>query len=169
MTPASTTHLSEEALDDVLIGLGSAASHAHLEACAECRSRTTTVRGDIALFNAASMAWSESRRPLARVSVPNARRVPAALLGWVTAAAAMVAMAFGIWHYRAENPASQANTHTVQPAQPADTEAQIAQDNQLLKDVNAAISTDEASPIDEYKILESPSPHSKAHSTTRTK
>jgi len=169
MTPASTIHLSEEALDDVLIGLGTAESHAHLEVCAECRSRVATVRGDIALFNAASMAWSESRRPQARVSISQAKRLPAAFVGWATAAAAMVMMAFGIWHHRAENPANQANTHIAQPAPAADSEAQIAQDNQFLQDVNAAISTDEASPIDEYKIVESASPHSKAHSKTRIK
>ena len=169
MTPASTIHLSEEELDDVLIGLGSAESHAHLGACAECRSRVATIRGDIALFNAASMAWSESRRPQARVTESNAKRLPAAFLGWAAATFAVVVMAFSIWHVREENPANQANTRAVQQAQPGDSEAQIAQDNQLLEAVNAAISTDEASPVDEYKILESPSAHSKAHSKTRMK
>lgn len=169
MTPASTNHLSEETLDDVLIGLGSAESHAHLEVCDECRSKAAIMRGDIALFNAASMAWSESRRPRARVSASPARRLPAAFLGWATGATAMVLMALGIWHHRPEHPANQANTQAVQPSPAADTEAQIAQDNQLLQEVNAAISTDEASPIDEYKILESPSPNSKAHSKTRIK
>ena len=57
MTPA-TNHLSEEALDDVLIGLGSAESQAHLEVCADCRAQVRTFLGDVALFNAASMAWS---------------------------------------------------------------------------------------------------------------
>ena len=33
MTPEFTTHLSEEALDDVLIGLGSKEAHAHLAVC----------------------------------------------------------------------------------------------------------------------------------------
>src|SRR3954468_17202111 len=162
MTPASTIHVSEEALDDVLIGLGTAESHAHLEVCAECRSKVATVRGDIALFNAASMAWSQSRRPQGWTSVSHGRRLPAAFLGWATAAAAMVVMAFGVWHHRAENPANQANTRIAQPAPAADSEAQIAQDNQLLQAVDAAISTDEASPIDEYKILESPSRDSNA-------
>lgn len=166
MTPELKTHLSEEALDDVLIGLGTAESHAHLDGCAECRSRVAAVRGDVALFNAASMAWSEShRRPIQIIQHP-ARRVRAAFAGWAALAAALVLMAVGIWRHRAEAPPRQA----VAPvSQPIDTETQIAQDNQLLQAVNAAISPDEASPLEEYKILESPHSYKKAHSKTRTK
>ena len=67
MTPSLSNHLSEEALDDVLIGLGSAESEAHLAVCPECRAEVETFRGDVALFNAASVAWSESRRPQPRL------------------------------------------------------------------------------------------------------
>jgi hypothetical protein len=38
-----------------------------------------------------------------------------------------------------------------------------------MQDVNAAISPDEASPIEEYKIVESPHPYPKAHSSKRVK
>jgi hypothetical protein len=75
-------------------------------------------------------------------------------------------MAFGIWHHWPAPLQNQAIS--VQP-QVVDTEAQIAQDNQLLQAVNAAISPDEESPIDEYKILESPKSHREAHSKKRTK
>lgn len=165
MTPVSTNHLSQEALDDVLIGLGSAESHAHLAVCFECRAQVETFRGDISLFNAASMAWSKSR-PQLPVRERQAPRVPAAIVGWAVSAAAMAGMAFGIWHHHSPAPPSQANT--VQSL-PVDSEAQIVQDNQLLQAVNAAINTDEASPIDEYKILESPRPNTKAHSKKRMK
>jgi|SRR5579859_561135 len=166
MTPASANHLSEEALDDVLIGLGSVESEAHLAVCRECRIQVETFRGDVALFNAASAAWSESRRPQPRQHEREGTGTRIAFASWAAAAAALIIMAFGIWHHRAVAPPSQANA--VQP-QPGDTEAQIAQDNQLLQAVNAAISPDEESPIDEYKILESPRSHKAAHSKTRTK
>ena len=39
MTPASSTHLSEEAFDDVLIGLGSPESETHLAVCEDCWRR----------------------------------------------------------------------------------------------------------------------------------
>ena len=165
MTPASINHLSQEALDDVLIGLGSAEAHAHLAVCSECRAGVETFRGDISLLNAASMAWSRSRRqiPLRGRPFP---RVPAAVLGWAVSAAAMAAMVIGIWHHRSPAPPNQATTAQ---SQAVDSEAQIVQDNELLQAVNAAISTDEASPIEEYKILESPHPYSKAHSKKRMK
>jgi anti-sigma factor RsiW len=165
MTPASTNHLSEEALDDVLIGLGTAEAHAHLAACPECRAHVATFRGDIALLNAASMAWSQSRRsqPLSREARPHPR-LHAAFIGWAVTVAALVFMAVGIWRHHPAAPPNHANT--VQSL-PTDSEAQIQQDNQLLQAVNAAISPDDPSPIDEYKILESPHPHSKAHSNTR--
>ena len=167
MTPASTTHLSEEALDDVLIGLGTDESHAHLSVCAECRAQVATFRGDIGLFNAASMAWSESRRPRPRETAVHGRTLRAAFFGWAAVATALVVMAVGIWRHRPETPAGQANT--LQHAQPLDSEAQIARDNQLLEAVNAAISPDEALPLEEYKILESPHPYREAPSKTRTK
>lgn len=165
MTPAWTNHLSEEALDDVLIGLGTAESHAHLAVCAECRAQVATFRGDIALFNAASIEWSKSRR--SQPLPGEARRHPrvrAAFVGWAATAAALVLMAIGIWLHHPAAPPNQAN---LVQSLPADSEAQIEQDNQLLQAVNAAISPDEPSPIDEYKIVESPHPHTKAHSRTR--
>jgi anti-sigma factor RsiW len=165
MTPALPTHLSEEALDDVLIGLGTAEAHAHLAACAECRAQVAMVRGDIALFNAASMAWSDSRRPQPLpIEVRHHPRLRAAFIGWAATAAALGLMAVGIWRHHPAAPPNNANT--VQ-SMPVDSEAQIEQDNKLLQAVNAAISPEEASPIEEYKIVESPHPHTKARSKTR--
>jgi hypothetical protein len=51
----------------------------------------------------------------------------------------------------------------VEVAQPVDSEAQIAQDNQLLQAIDAAISPDEESPIDEYNLSARPHSHLKAH------
>ena len=165
MTPESTNHLSEEALDDVLIGLGSPESHDHLAVCAECRAQVMTFQGDVALFNAASMTWTQSRMPRPRAGEPRRVSLHAALAGWAITAAAVLMMALGIWHYRAQLNPSQANA--VQPQ--ADSAEQIAQDNQLMQAVDAAISPDEASPIEEYKIVESPHPYPKAHSSKRMK
>ena len=166
MTPESKKHLSEEALNDLLIGLGSPESHAHIALCAECRDQAKTFLGDVALFNAASIAWSRSRLPRRVVIEPRRVRFHAAFIGWAITAAALLVMAFGIWQHRPEPAPRQAIT--LQP-QPADSEAQIAQDNQLLQAVNAAISPDETSPIDEYKIVASPHSHPEEHSKKRMK
>jgi hypothetical protein len=165
MTPEATNHLSEEALDDVLIGLGSVESQAHLAVCPECRVQVETFRGDVNLFNAASMEWSKGR-PRRPVPVRPAGRIPAAFVGWAVSAAALAAMLVGVWRHQSPSPPGEANT--VQPRL-TDSQAQIVEDNQLLQAVNAAINQDEASPIDEYKILESPHTRSKAHSNKRMK
>lgn len=164
MTPESTIHLSEEALDDVLIGLGSPESHAHLAACAECRGQVQAFQGDVQLFNAASTAWSESRWPITRVADAPRPRPRVAFASWTAVAAALVLMALAVWHHRISPPPHYAGAPQ---ALPVDTEAQIAQDNQLLEAVNAAISPDERSPIDEFKISDRPRPHAKAHSAKR--
>lgn len=166
MTPGSTTHLSQEALDDVLIGLGSPESHAHLDVCPDCSSRVKAFQGDLQLFNAASMAWSESRFPKARMTTPHQERPRLPFASWTAVAAALAVMAFAVWHHRSAAPPNQASAPVVQPV---DSAAQIAQDNQLLEAVNAAISPDEMSPVDEYKISERPRSGEKAHSNTRVK
>ena len=167
MTPESMNHLSEEALDDVLIGLGSPESHAHLSGCAECRAHVQTFRGDMQLLNAASMAWSKSRWPKALPRVPRAVRTRLAFASWSAVSAVLVlVMALATWHHRQAPLGNQPNTAQTPPG---DSAAQIDQDNQLLQAVSAAISPDETSPIDEYKISERPDSHMKAHSKKRVR
>jgi hypothetical protein len=43
----------------------------------------------------------------------------------------------------------------IEPAQ-QDSSAQIAQDNQLLESVNVALNTNDASPLPEYRLSDSP-------------
>jgi anti-sigma factor RsiW len=160
MTPVRSTHLSEEDFDDILIGLGSSESEAHLAACQDCRRRVNAFRSDVALFNSASMAWTESQpallRPTARKTV---HRIRLAFVSWVATAAALAGMAVAVWHHH--GPIAPPHLATANISQPADTEAQIAQDNQLLQAVNAAISPDEESPIDEYKLFQTRHSHMK--------
>jgi hypothetical protein len=162
MTPASSTHLSEEALDDVLIGLGSPESEAHLAVCQDCWRRVNAFRSDVAMFNSASMAWTESQpvllRPTARKTVHHPRL---AFVSWAATAAVLAGMAVAVWHHH--GPAAPTSQTAAPLSQPSDTEAQIAQDNQLLQAVNAAISPDEESPIDEYKLVQTRHAHMKTH------
>ena len=172
MTPKTTVHLTEEEFDDVLIGLGSAESEAHAAACSECRSKLDAFRADMALFNRVSMAWSENRPgiPAARVARPAAHpggpRVRFGFVSWAAVAALLVVTAVAVWRHAPAPP-----PHQIQAveSQPVDSEAQIAQDNELLQAVNAAISADEDSPVGEYKLLEETHSHLKTHPRMRTR
>jgi len=162
MTPATSTHLSEEAFDDVLIGLGSPESEAHLAVCQDCWRRVNAFRSDVALFNSASMAWTESQPiRLSPTSRKTVHRTRLAFVSWAAMAAVLAGMAVAIWHHN--GPAAPPRQATANVSQTADTEAQIAQDNQLLQAVNAAISPDEESPIDEYKLVQTRHSHMKTH------
>jgi hypothetical protein len=162
MTPECLTHLSEEALDDVLMGLGSRESEAHLVGCPECRARIEEFQGDVRFFNSASMAWSETK-PLRFPQTErhgSGLRARVAFVSWAAVAVALLVMAVAIWRHTPATPPNHAGTGV---SQPLDSEAQIAQDNALLQAVSAAISPDDQSPIEEYKIAGSPHSHRKAH------
>jgi hypothetical protein len=66
-----------------------------------------------------------------------------------------------IWRHSVVAPPNHVN---IVESRPVDSEAQIAQDNELLQEINAAISSDDESPIEEYNLRASPHAHSKAHS-----
>src|SRR5271169_4045770 len=118
MTPASSTHLSEEAFDDVLIGLGSPESEAHLAACRDCRDRVKAFRSDVALFNSASMAWTESQPVRLKPSVRKTiHRTRLAFVSWAATAAVLAVMAVAILrHHGPAAPLSQATATLSQPS-----------------------------------------------------
>ena len=163
MTPDFSTHLSEEALNDVWIGLGSLESEAHLAGCPECRSRLESFRADVAHFNSASMAWSESASLRSVPAAPHYAgiRIRFAFLSWTAVAALLLIAALSIWRHGA---IPRPNSVNMVESQPADSEAQIAQDNELLQAINAAIGSDDESPIEEYNLRVNPHRDSKTHS-----
>jgi hypothetical protein len=159
MTIELSAHLSEEALNDALIGLSFPEPDAHLAVCGFCRGQLEAVRTDLQAFNRTSLAWSEARleaRPAksigaaARLKVHHAMRAP---LGWALAAAVLLAIGVPVWNhdYRASLKYGSA------PAlAPEDSAAQIAQDNDLMRSVDTALNAPEASPIREYNLSNGP-------------
>jgi hypothetical protein len=92
------------------------------------------------------------------VAAGSATRI--AFASWAAVTFALLIMAAAIWRH---TPVATPNhAHTIE-TQAMDTEAQIAQDNQLLQAVNAAISPDEGAPLNEYKLLKKPHSRLKAH------
>lgn len=144
-------HLSDEALSDVLIGLAALDSQAHLARCGECRARVQEFHAGVSLFNQASLAWSEAlsdrELPVAPAYRPARRRF--VLAAW--AAAATIFVLAGAPFLR----------HPIQfqvpftASAPSDSEAQIAEDNEFLRAVDAAINPDEQSVVSDYQIVES--------------
>jgi len=155
MTPELSTHLSEEALDDVLIGLGSDQALGHLTRCPECRSKVGAFRSDIAHFNEATLAWSENRPQCAPAmrSTVTTFQFPFVATGWTAVFALLVVLAIPMWNRFHPTPS---NFLAVTPQITDDSEAQIAHDNDLLQAVNAAVNPPDESPVEQYHLSESP-------------
>lgn len=152
MTQRISAHLSEEDLDDVVIGMGSRESQTHLDICEECRSKLREFRTDINLFNETSMAWTEATTAKRDVA-PQQRmfRIPTLLLGLCAIAMLLVIVAL---------PSISRVFHESSPVTPVlserDSQEQIAQDNELMKNVEAVINPDEASVVDQYHLMDRP-------------
>jgi predicted anti-sigma-YlaC factor YlaD len=149
------THLSEEALDDVLIGLASAESEAHLATCEICRGRVEAFLTDVNAFNQASMAWSQAR--LSKRSGPSSvfkvRHALHAPLIWAMAATIIIAIGlpaglYDHWSFLHRGVTSVSVSD--------DSPTQIAQDNDLMKSVNNVLSETEVSPYREYNLQSEP-------------
>ena len=157
MTRETMNHLSEEALNDILIGMGCADSKAHLAECPLCRGKAEAFRSDLGAWNTATLNWSEARARRIQVR-PAPRRLPLPAFAWALAAAAVVAVAIPVG-YETGFLGAHRNAAVVAPAAQEDSEAQIAQDNELLKAVDAAINPREISPLKEYDLSVRPFPH----------
>ncbi|MGO8756545.1 MAG: hypothetical protein ACLQG3_00330 [Terracidiphilus sp.] len=157
MTRESTTHLSNDALNDVLIGLGDAESEFHLAACPLCRAKVEEFRSGLDTFNQTTQAWSEARSSTSpRIEVrPRRLRLSVPALSWALAAAVLLTVAAPVWRH---NDFFPAHRDTQATGAPEDSEAQIAEDNELLKEVDAAINPEEVSPIKEYDLSVRPHP-----------
>jgi hypothetical protein len=154
MNAQLSTHLSQEALDDVLIGLGSTESELHLETCAACREKLEEFHANVRTFNQASLAWSEAR-PMARLDVAakaKASRRMLSPLEWALAAAVLLLIGMTAWN-REHRPMPDRGV-AVAPAPPEDSETQIAQDNDLLRSIDASLSANDVSPLSDYQISE---------------
>jgi predicted anti-sigma-YlaC factor YlaD len=164
MTPEIKRHLTDEALDDVLIGLGSLVSQAHLAQCPQCRARVESFQSSVSLFNQASLAYSEAQ-PVKTLSASQpARRfhVRPVIAAWTAAVILLVVMGPAALHLFIPHPVHAPAVAT----ETRDTETQIAEDNELLRQVSAAIAPDEQYIIEQYQMMKGPSP--RGHSKMRT-
>jgi len=164
MNPQPNTHLTEEALDDLLIGMGSPAARRHVASCQPCHKRVAAMQSSIEHFNQASLAWSESKAaPISRqafrsrsfASRPLAQRslAPRPLV-WTAATAALLLAVAASWNLRNTSPSSaETQVATQSPAPASDYAAQIDEDNQLLLNVSTALNDEPSAPLSEFATV----------------
>lgn len=168
MTEPRSAHLSEEALNDVLIGLGTPEAELHLARCEACRGQLEAFRSGLRVFNQATLTWSEARPAKTfRVARPApARHMLFASVEWALGAVILLMIGLPVWNH---NHRVYHKSGAVPAVETEVSEAQIAEDNQLLLSVNEVLSEKEISPLSEYRLLKGPRLHRKARPELRNR
>lgn len=149
----SHEHLSEDQIDDVLMGsLGENAS-GHLAACSACQRHVAAARLPIDSFKTLSLAWSERRSATMPVGLlagaARRRRV-----AWGATASAllavMIVLPVGLRHSRrattGDDMARSSATAVSEGQAGASTDEQIARDNQMLNEIEREVNSSGVNP-----------------------
>jgi hypothetical protein len=157
-------HLTEDQLDDALIGDLGREYAAHLDSCAECQMRLAEAGAPIAQFNAVALAWSERRSATLPVPVQSASSawLPRAIWGATAAAVLAVGISvpsirhglgIGNAEVRQEIPAGTLFASTGSVDNPvAARDEQIANDNRMLEGIDRELGASALSPEQEYGL-----------------
>lgn len=137
--PQTGAHLTEDELDEVLMGIASAEISAHIEICQPCGDRLEAFKTQMSVFNQATMAWSESRsnglsRDIA-AHTPTPRLTLATV--WCSAATAMLALAFGLTITLHKAPAANDAAYS----HPDHDQRELATDNAMLAAIDSEMGT----------------------------
>ncbi|HEY1678822.1 MAG TPA: hypothetical protein VGG04_13995 [Candidatus Sulfotelmatobacter sp.] len=152
-----SAHITHEEMTELLMGNRTSTLDSHLQACAECREELDRVKSSIGSFRTASHAWSESvagetaeTQPV--ISLPRARSYAS---WWRLAAVAAVLLIVFAAAYRMERkPAIDSTAKVTTPGAVIvqSSQDQIAQDNELLAQVNSEIAESVPSPMQPLQI-----------------
>jgi predicted anti-sigma-YlaC factor YlaD len=156
-----SAHITHEEMTELLVGARTNTLDSHLQVCAECREELARVKGSLESFRTASLAWSEritSEAAETQQVIALSRR-HSYVAWWRLAAIAAVLLIVFAAAYRIKRSAVNDNTAMATPGaavvestQGQIAEEQIAQDNELLAQVNSEISESVPSPMQPLQI-----------------
>ena len=152
MTPADR-HLTQDEIDDLLIGVAGPELRAHCAACVPCWDRVAALSESMDCYSRATLAWSEARsntftRDLSghkltwRVTGSAMRSIAATLLLGVVAS---LTAGTHVWPPHSRAAALQAKITPAARASAPDSRAQqIARDNAMLEAIDAELTEPES-------------------------
>jgi hypothetical protein len=145
-------HLTDEQFAECAIVALSPESEAHLRECSQCREELTRFSASMDDFSRAAFGWSETQ-PVVSLRAVTQRQagrgwlVPAT---WAMAAAFVLAVGLPRVIHHDRQPAAPANAAVVDGSD--DSEAQIAEDNRLMRSVDMAIGVNDSSELRGYGL-----------------
>jgi predicted anti-sigma-YlaC factor YlaD len=160
MMPPTSGHLTDDQFTECVIMAPSAASEAHLRDCAQCRQELVRFTTSMSDFGMAALAWSESQPQVSLRGVATPRHPHPLLVHarWAVVAALVLIIGVPVVLHGDHEAKVVPGTTAVATEVPDDSDAQIAQDNQLMRSVDVAIGMSEPSPFRQYGLQESPRP-----------
>jgi len=163
---SAVSHLSEDHLDEILLGIASPESSAHLAACGLCSERLAAfhveLKTQMSAFNQASMAWSEAHsntisRDLTRHKVTPRLTLPKV---WSAAAAMVLVATLGL-HVSLDrrsaaleasnSKASQTISNTSDAIHPEHDQYELASDNAMLAAIDSEMGTPQPTQLGLYQ------------------
>jgi hypothetical protein len=146
-------HLTDDQFTDCVLMESTAEAQSHLAECGHCRQELARFTQSMESFSTATLAWSEAQpsASLRAAARSSARRPMYAAAGWALATGLVLSVGISFVGHR-DRPAPATVAPVAQAAE--DTEAQIAEDNQMMQSVNLAIRVQEPSPFTEYRVRE---------------
>jgi hypothetical protein len=174
MSENPLTHLSDEQFSEYALGMepvGDAADH--LSQCDKCREELARFGASMTAFSSAALSWSESRSPMSlrQLGLKASPRPRYAVASWALAAGLLFSVGVSMVTHRQHPAAVDVGSTTVASSagNAADcSDAEIAQDNKLLQDVNMAIDNGEPSPLSQYRLGQTDMTHSRPHMGARS-
>jgi hypothetical protein len=145
--------LSEEELDDVLLGDGPAEARRHLAVCVVCSARIAPFQASVAAFNEGSMAWAQAKsntvsRDLSTARLSTGSSQP---MAWGAGVAMIAAVAFALGTGLHRTPAVPDATQTASARTAMDDEREIAADNAMLEAIDSEIGTAAPAPLQPFR------------------
>lgn len=136
MNTPQNKHLTEDELDEVLLGFASEDATLHVASCEPCGARLEVFRGQMAAFSQASMAWSDARSNTISRDILAHKPTPRLTLTtvWSSAATLMLALAVGLTTAVHQGPRA---TDSAVVAHPDHDQSELASDNEMLAAINS--------------------------------
>jgi predicted anti-sigma-YlaC factor YlaD len=155
----TTRHLTEDELEEVLLGLDCPRTENHLAECEGCRGKIDEFRGTLELFNRTSTAWFEAKSNSLNRDL--GQREASIRMGvrpvWACVAmlVAVLAGAIGVGASRhagagAGTALRAGSSVDSSVGSSVDEASEIAGDNAMMRQIDSVISTPEPSPSQLY-------------------
>jgi hypothetical protein len=167
MNTSATAHLTGDQLSDMLIDSASSPEcQAHLAHCEQCRRELGIFSASVGDFSSVALGWSEARPAISlrAQAASDRRRAELPPLAWALAAVALLVAGVPIWNH-GHDVSPKAGQSAASAA--ADSPAEIAQDNDLMKSVNLELADNDLSPLSEYRLSRQAAARTRARTESR--